>query len=203
MQALRQPHASSCPRCGRDLAAGNLPPGFLCGRCRSRPPAFERLYAAWLYQPPIDQVIRALKFGRLDYLGRSLGEALADRFSASLPRLDLVVPVPLHWRRRLARGFNQAGLIAGSLARQLDLPCRQMLRRTRATRPQSRLPRVHRLANTRRAFRRRRGRAPTGLRILLVDDVATTGATLDAAARALLQSGAKQVLAMVAARTPD
>lgn len=199
---LAEPSASSCPRCGRLLPAARLPPDFLCGRCRTRPPGFERLYAAWHYQPPIDQVIRALKFGRLEYLGRALGEALASRFATSLPALDLVVPVPLHWRRRLVRGFNQAAVIAVPLSRKLDIPSRSLLRRTRATRAQSRLPRARRLANMRHAFRPR-GRSPSGLRILLVDDVTTTGATLDSAARALLKSGAKQVLAMVVARTPD
>ncbi len=199
---LAQP-AHGCSRCGRALVAPNLPAGFLCGRCRARPPAFERLYAAWLYQPPLDQVIRALKFGRLDYLGEALGETLASRFAQVLPAVDLVVPVPLHWRRRLVRGFNQAGLIARALARELDLPCRAALRRRRATHAQSRLPRERRLTNMRRAFRSRRGRPAAGLRILLVDDVATTGATLDAAARALLHGGAQKVLALVVARTPE
>jgi len=200
---LEEPGANSCSRCGRVLSGARLPPGFLCGRCRKRPPAFERLYAAWLYQAPFDDVIRALKFGRLEYLGRALGAALAARFATTLPPVDLVVPVPLHWRRRLSRGFNQAAAIGASFARARHLPCRSLLRRKRATQPQSRLPRARRLANLRHAFALRRRRSLAGLSILLIDDVSTTGATLDAAARALRHAGAQRVLAMVAARTPD
>jgi ComF family protein len=147
-------------------------------------------------------VVRGLKFGRLDYLGGHLAAALVDGLGDRLAGFDRVVPVPLHWRRRLARGYNQAEQIARPLAARLGLPCAPLLARRRATPPQSLLGKADRLANLRRAFRVPRPEKVRGLRILLVDDVATTGATLDAAARALKNAGAAAVIALVAGRTP-
>lgn len=180
------------------------PAGFVCGRCRQRPPAFARLVAGWSYEPPLDAVVQRFKFGRLDYLGGHLGRALAGHLLAELAAevdgAGLVVPVPLHWRRRLARGFDQAHAIAAPLAAAVDLPLVTALRRRRATPAQSGLGRAERLANPRGAFAVRRPAAVCGRRLLLVDDVATTGATLDAAARALRRAGAARVVAVVAAR---
>jgi ComF family protein len=147
-------------------------------------------------------VVRGLKFGRLDYLGRHLAAALAAGLGAGLVGCDRVVPVPLHWWRRLARGYNQAERIARPLAGRLGLPCVQALARRRATPPQSLLGREERLANLREAFRVPRPECVEGLRVLLVDDVATTGATLEAAAAALKKAGAAAVTALVAGRTP-
>ena len=207
---LRAP-GNACGRCALPLAA-STPAGFLCGRCRAHPPAYDRLLALWSYEPPLDAVVRGLKFGRLDYLGRHLGVALAEAFLAELgpdaeaagvAGIDRVVPVPLHWRRRLARGFNQAERIARPLAAALGRPLAQALVRRRATPPQSGLGRPERLANPRRAFRVRRGAGDlAGATILLVDDVATTGATLDGAALTLKRAGAGRVIALVAGRTP-
>jgi ComF family protein len=193
-----------------------LAPELVCGRCRARPPAFERLIAAYSYEGPVEAVITGLKYRRLDYLGSHLAGSLAPILGSREPpggtpgsavRWDLVVPVPLHWRRRWGRGYNQAERIARPLARHLGLPCRELLRRRRATRPQARLARADRLENPAGAFavRRRFGFADrlAGRRVLLVDDVATTGATLDAAARALLRAGVSGVTAVAGARTPD
>jgi ComF family protein len=191
----------ACAACGLPLAAADLPAGWRCARCRDRPPAFDRLLALWRYEPPLDGVVQALKFGRLDYLGRHLAEALAAGLGDALSPFDRVVPVPLHWRRRFARGYNQAQLIARPLARRLGLPCVAALSRRRATPPQTSLGRAGRLANLRRAFSVPRPSRIRDLRILLVDDVATTGATLDAAAAALKAAGATAVTAVVAART--
>jgi ComF family protein len=120
---------------------------------------------------------------------------------------DVVVPVPLHWRRRLRRGYNQAERIARPLALAIDRPLATALRRRRATPPQSGLGRSERLRSPRRAFGVRPTKATTaalvGRTVLLVDDVATTGATLDAAAAALKNAGAAAVIAVVAGRTPE
>jgi len=200
---------SPCLACRRPLPAG--PARFaLCPACRSRLAAdgagirglslsgCERLHAAWIYAPPMDAVVAALKFRRLDYLGHHLATSIVERLGGPLAGTDLVVPVPLHWRRRLGRGYNQAAEIARPLARLLGVPCREALRRTRATRPQTGLGRGERRHNPRGAFR------PAGTlcgeRLLLVDDVVTTGSTLAAAASSLVAAGAGPIIALAAAR---
>jgi len=110
--------------------------------------------------------------------------------------VNLVVPVPLHRRRRRARGFNQAE----ELARHLGLEWKNVLRRTRATSSQTDLPAARRHANVRNAFSLKRSHAVDGLTVLLVDDVSTTGATLNACAVALRRAGARDVRALTAAR---
>jgi ComF family protein len=192
----------ACAICSRPLAAHALPADYRCGACRQSPPAFDRLLALWSYRPPLDAVIQGLKFRRLDYLGRHLAVALAAGLRDRLAGCDRVIPVPLHWRRRLARGYNQAERIARPLAGRLALPYLPALSRRRATPPQSLLGRDDRLANLRKAFCVPHPERVRGLHLLLVDDVATTGATLEAAAVALKSAGAASVTALVVARTP-
>ncbi|HYO13013.1 MAG TPA: ComF family protein [Thermoanaerobaculia bacterium] len=199
---LKRLPEAACEICARPLPLHAPPPGFLCALCRESPPGFDRLLALWSYEPPLDKVVQALKFNRLDYLGSHLAQALADELEDDLAGFDGIVPVPLHWRRRLARGYNQAEWIARPLARSLGLPLIPALTRRRATPPQTRLGRQDRLANLRRAFRARHPERLRGRDLLLVDDVATTGATLDAAATALKKAGAATVTALVAGRTP-
>jgi ComF family protein len=195
------PLPAVCAVCARPLEAFDPPAGYRCGACRERSPAFDRLLALWVYREPLDAVVQALKFGRLDYLGRHLAVALDEGLGEDLADFDGVVAVPLHWRRRLARGYNQAERIAHPLAGRLGLPLLPALRRTRPTPPQTSLGKAGRLANLRQAFRVPRPGRVRGLRLLLVDDVATTGATLDAAAAALKRAGAGGVTAVVAGRT--
>lgn len=210
--------APGCAACGEPIPAAApapgrtpLPAGWVCGACRRRPPPFSALRAAWSYDGAIGEVVRALKFRRLDYLGAHLARDLRELAAGDGEGFDLVVPVPLHWLRRWRRGYNQAERIARPLARLLGVPCREVLRRRRATRPQTGLAREERLANPRGAFALRsgfggavRGRRhrPAGRRVLLVDDVVTTGATLRAAAEVLRRAGAREVVAVAAARTP-
>jgi ComF family protein len=200
--ALVPPPHQVCGVCARPLAAWALPADYRCGACRESPPAFDRLLALWSYQPPLDAVVRGLKFGRLDYLGDHLAAALAKGLEDRLAGFDGIAPVPLHWRRHLTRGYNQAERIARPLAALLRLPCIPALSRRRATPPQSLQSRAARLTNLRTAFRVPSPERVRGLRILLVDDVATTGATLDAASLALKRAGAAAVTALVAGRTP-
>lgn len=194
---------SLCPRCRRRLRAPE-------SGADDRPPTCERLVALWRYEPPITRVIAALKYRRLTYLGEHLGDALAEAFP-DLGDLGedgasgaLVTSVPLHWRRRLTRGFDHAAAIARPLARRLGLRYAPLLTRRRATRPQVGMVRAARLENPRGAFAVRRAARPVldelGDRpVLLVDDVATTGATLDAAAGALVAAGAARPIAVVVA----
>jgi ComF family protein len=198
---LRPIPAEACAVCARPLFAHGLPEDWRCGACQEHPPSFDRLLALWSYEEPLAAVVRALKFGRLDYLGRHLGAALAEGYGSALAGADLVVPIPLHWRRRLRRGYNQAERIARPLAARLRLPIAPVLSRSRATPPQTTLGKEERLANLRRAFRVARPIRVRGLHLLLVDDVATTGATLDAASAVLKRAGAARVTAVVAGRT--
>lgn len=176
-------------------------------RCRARPPAFDGLQAAYVYQDPIDAVIHALKFKGLEFLGGQLADVIDRRVGATLPRCDLVVPVPIAWARRLRRGFNQAELIARPLAKRLGVPAiGDALRRAGGKPAQSRSSRSRRFSNVDNVFNVfgvRRERLLVGQTVLLVDDVATTTATLHQAALALRKAGAARVFAVVVARTLD
>lgn len=177
----------------------------VCPACQNTRRSYRRLIWGWRYASPIDAVIHALKFRRLDYLGFQLGQELGQRHAATLASVDVVTPVPLAFLRRLGRGFNQAETIADAVAKVGGLPLRTLLARRRGTRPQSLiLERTARQLNPLGAFKAtgEMGKAWRGCHILLVDDVVTTGATLDAAARSLLEAGAGEVTALVVARTP-
>jgi ComF family protein len=170
-----------------------------CGRCLGRARPFAATYALGDYALPLEGMVAALKFGsRLD-LGRALGELLATRVPRGIA--DAIVPVPLSDARLRERGFNQAEEIARPLAPALGAALRlRLLLRTRETPPQHTLALRERSRNLRRAFSA--APAARGLRVLLVDDVMTTGATLVEAAGALRRAGAAWVGNAVVARTP-
>lgn len=205
----------ACRGCGSSLPQPTS--DRLCGGCRRRRPPWSELWTVWVYRPPVDSIIQGLKFRRLDYLGEPLAEAALLEHGWALEQHDFVVPVPLHWRRRLQRGYNQAERIAAPLAAALGLPLIAALQRARATAPQTtktsspgdrrtlRAARRRRRSNVSGAFRLRRRFAARvrGSRILLVDDVVTTGATLGDATRALRRAGACSVGALAVARTPE
>jgi ComF family protein len=149
-----------------------------------------------MYDGPLREILHALKYGNRPSLAQPLARLMVAGAGDLLAGVDLVVPVPLHRQRRRARGFNQAE----ELARHLGLGWKDVLRRTRATPSQTDLPAAQRHANVRDAFALRRGRAVDGLTVLLVDDVSTTGATLEACAGVLRQAGAREVRALTAAR---
>jgi len=179
-----------CPRCA--LAS---PAGAVCGRCLAEPPHFDATVAALWYRFPADALVQALKFrGEL-----ALAGVLARLLSRKIDHVvDHVVPVPLSSLRLRERGYNQAAEIARRLGKgRVEL---ELCERTRDGPPQLELPPAERRRNVRGAFRVRRSVA--GARVAVVDDVMTTGATLDEIARALKAAGAAQVVNWVLARTP-
>ena len=192
-------------RGGCDLCAAAIPGGaghgVVCGRCLARPPAFDRVFAAFSYAPPIDDLIRGLKFGEHLYCARSLGSLLAARAEQSnVPTPDCFIPVPLYYMRLRRRGFNQAVEIARVLSRCMSVPMdARCLQRIRAGVPQTALPAKQRLQNPKGAFALRR--VPRGRFVAIVDDVMTTGATVNEVARVLRRAGVARVEVWVAART--
>jgi len=191
-----------CPRCLARIRDRSAAMDFPCGGCRRRPPAVERLLAGWFYDGAMRQSLRGLKFHRLEYLGDALGTSLWTRHREVISDCTAVVPVPLHWIRTVQRGYNQSELIAAEVARRLELPLTRALHRRRATAAQSGLDLSERRRNVRGAFTWRGRRTPVGGPWLLIDDVLTTGATLDSAARTLRRAGVTRVTGLVAALTP-
>jgi len=167
-----------------------------CPRCRRRGSSIARARAIGTYDGALRAVVHALKYDGRRSLARPLAALLERHGCDVLDGADLVVPVPLHRTRRRARGFNQAA----EIARHLPLPMSLALRRVRATPSQTDLPAARRHANVRGAFAVRRRAGLRGAVVVLIDDVSTTGATLDACARALLLGGAREVRALTAAR---
>lgn len=159
---------------------------------------FRVVVAPLAYEFPVDAAIKALKFRRRLWYGPALAGLLRDATAALPPDIDAVLPVPLHWRRRWLRGFNQAREIALPVARQLGVPLIGGVRRVRATPSQSGLTAAERSRNVQAAFRA--WRECSARHVLIVDDVITTGATIGQLARVVLASGARQVSALAVAR---
>ncbi len=172
-----------------------------CRRCSDRERVIDRARAVGEYDGTLREIIHAFKYDRRRSLATGLARLMHARGGELLQDADCVVPVPLHRRRERARGFNQAH----ELARHLGPPAIDALVRSRPTRPQVELAADRRHANVRGAFtlRRRWFRGPVkleGLKVVLVDDVSTTGATLEACAAVLKEAGAAEVYALTAAR---
>lgn len=190
--------APLCDRCGDPLPSWRVISldRAQCPRCRRGRSRVHRSRAIGPYDGTLRTIVHALKYGGRRTLGRPLGARLAAAGADLLRDADGVVPVPLHRSRHRMRGFNQAREIAG----HLGPPVLDALRRVRATPSQTDLPAARRHANVRDAFRVRRRQPVGGKTLVLVDDVSTTGATLDACARVLLEAGAREVRALTAAR---
>jgi ComF family protein len=181
-------------------------PGILSMQAIADPPAYQRARAAVRFDEVARALVHALKYGdRLD-LAPTLGRWMARAGAPLLADADALVPVPLHWRRLWARRFNQSAALAGIISQQCGVPVAHgALKRVKATIQQVGLTRSERAINVQGAFRVPDGSRPqvTGRRLVLIDDVLTTGATIDACARALLRAGARNVDVLVLARVVD
>ena len=189
---------TACPCCSRALPVGH--DTQFCGRCQRHPPSFEATTALFHYRPPIDYLVKRMKFAGELTLVPALASLLAARLrtrAAALP--ELLIPVPLHRTRLRERGFNQATELARRLGRELNiktgLHCCQ---RHRNTQPQSLLSPTARRINLRNAFSLHN--TPPARHVAIVDDVMTTGHTCNELARVLKQSGVEQVEVWVIAR---
>ncbi len=194
-----EPCPSGCPLCGAPGDSAALPAlrPRRCLHCRLDPPPFASASAPWLHGGSLAEAIHHLKYqGRSDLAG-PLGVLFAG---ADPPRSHVVAPIPLHPDRLRSRGFDQAHLLAREAARRFGLPLASLLDRVRPTQQQIHLDRPGRRRNVSGAFVARRFAA--GLRVCLIDDVLTTGATAAAAASALLSAGAARVEVRTLARAP-
>lgn len=193
-----------CPSCGLPLYNFQEDSEHLCGNCILQAPPYAGARSFGYYTAELSAIIRGLKFLGRRSLAGLLAPLLADAFYDSWGReeFDLIAPLPLHAKRRRDRGYNQSELLARLLARQVAVPIENdILQRVRPTLPQVGLSDSQRLENVRGAFRCVKPRRVSNMRILLVDDVMTTGATAASAARALLEGGARQVSILTVART--
>jgi ComF family protein len=187
----------ACPQCARPL--GGTTSDQPCGRCQRQPPAFDHTQALFHYHPPVDFLLKRLKFSGELALGPLLGGLLTAQLAQRRDALpQLLVPVPLHPARQRARGFNQAIELARCASREFDIPLdHRLCRRARDTGPQSLLPWTARRLNLRNAFAVH-GHCPA--HVAIVDDVMTSGHTANELARTLRQAGAQRVEVWVIAR---
>ncbi len=204
--ALTPEEPTHCPRCAASTHAVEAATGR-CGHCRDSKLHFEAAMALGRYQDALRTSVLRMKWPDAEPLARAVGRLLVAKHGSRMEqwRPDVVVPIPMHWTRRLARGTNSAETLAAAVAGELHQPCSpRLLARIRRTRPQSELPRTERLKNLRDAIRVSPGCRIQSARVLLVDDILTSGATCEAATKALLAAGASAVAVAIVARAfPD
>ena len=171
-----------------------------CGLCRRSMNGFDAAYSFGSYEGKLRELIHLFKYGRIETLAAPLAGIALSAFPRE-ERFDLIVPMPLHWTRRWRRGFNQAELLAREIGRRTGLPVKNAVRRRRATPSQARLSNSQRRSNMAGAFQGRSSVDLRGCRVLLVDDVLTTGATASACASAMKRAGAEYVAVLALSRT--
>ncbi len=171
----------------------------LCFVCRESLVNFDAAYSFGAYEGSLRKLIHLFKYGKVE----SLAEPLSKFLITAIPleaQFDVVIAMPMHWRKEWQRGFNQARLLAQPIARRYGLKVAAPLCRTRYTKPQAGLNEKQRRDNLKDSFRVKRPEQVAGMRVLLIDDVFTTGATLRAAAEVLKAAGAAHVTALTLAR---
>lgn len=189
--------ANSCLQCGLPLA--HLTSPAMCGHCLQHPPHYDRVISSFAYASPVSQLVSKLKFRGQIQLARLLGELLLNTVQSAAPQAQAILPVPLHRQRLQQRGFNQAVEIARPLSKRLGIPLLlQGIERQRDTLPQSEQNAGQRAANVRGAFRIKQ---PLDYqRIAIVDDVMTSGHTVNEIARQLRATGVERIEVWCVAR---
>jgi ComF family protein len=205
LNTFRKISSGVCDRCGQPWtnSDGNEEAGATCRECAERGFAFDAARSYGIYEGALARAIVLLKYEKIEPLGNWFAKQLLDVAGAHPEKLaaDLVVPVPLHRMRQKERGFNQVDLFGRPLARKLGLPYRPVLLKRERQRPEKHLLQIdERWEAVRGAFAMKDGGRVDNLRILLLDDVMTSGATLDACSRALREAGAKSVMGLTIAR---
>jgi competence protein ComFC len=193
---LRELPGPRCRSCGEALSDPLLD---LCLRCGTRERTVDRFHSLGPYDGPWGELVRALKFDKETKIGRFLAGRMAEwiRVHDVADAFDLITFVPMSPRDRRKRGFNQAEFLARGVARRLHRPVRRTLAKARRTAPQARLPARQRRTNLRDAFRLIRC---GGERVLLIDDIGTTGSTVEECARVLKRGGYKSLVVLTVAR---
>ncbi len=186
-----------CERCGQPQVTDRL-----CSNCLAYPLHIEKIRSVAVFEGVLREAIHRFKYERLSGMAEPFGEMLAAYWRAEQMTADWLIPVPLHPSRERDRGYNQSDLLARQLARRVSVPYSgKGLRRTRATAVQMTLTAAQRRENVAGAFECIEPRV-RGARVVIIDDVGTTGATLDACAQAVLKAGAASVMGLTLARTP-
>jgi len=195
LQGLPRTHGARCDVCWLPLR------GERCYACASRPLPLEMLRTPFRYEGDVRHIVHAFKFGGQSSLAPVLGAQLSEAYEDHRLDVDLIVPVPLTGARKRWRGFDQALLLARELGKLQQLPVVEAMRRRGAATPQAESRGIdQRYSNVQSVFSVSKPEAVRGQRVLLIDDVATTGATLSACARELLDAGADAVLGLAVAR---
>lgn len=171
----------------------------ICRRCRSGLTGYDFAYSFGYYEGSLRKMIHHFKYAGVEVLARPLGELMVRALPLDL-QVDMIVPVPLHWRRRMWRGYNQSELLARPLGSRLRVPVMQAIRKNRHTETQASSSAAERRSNLTGAFFLAKKGIVEGRRVLLVDDVLTTGATVTICSALLRRGGAKSVTVLTLAR---
>jgi ComF family protein len=189
-----------CSRCRTPFLSDRpLDQYGVCRRCRTGLTGYDYAYSFGYYEGPLRKMIHHFKYASVEVLAEPLGRLMVQALPLDL-QVDLIVPVPLHWRRRMWRGFNQCELLARPLESRLRVPVVHAIRKTRHTETQATSTPAERRSNLTGAFVLSRQGVVQGKRVLLVDDVLTTGATVMTCSTLLRRGGAKSVTVLTLAR---
>ncbi len=194
-----------CPQCAKPFDFGSATNDLKCGKCLAKSPAFSATRAVFKYDDFSRKFILSFKHHNAIHFGPLLAQWMHTHSQDILRDADFLIPVPLHWTRLLKRGYNQAAILSKEISKLSKVPTKlKVLNRIKRTPTQGSLTPKQRQDNVRGAFHVPASACPKiqGKTLVLIDDVITTGATLDACAKTLIKAGAKEIRVISAARVP-